>query len=371
MTVLSQEVEPLNDVVSHFLPPGTAAEVREYGNGNIHKTYLVTPAGGGEPLLLQRLNTGVFPDPALVMRNIRAVCRHLDARAAHAAPSYGRRWEVPHVQPTHDGADHWQADDGSYWRALRFIGRSRTIETVQEPAVAREVGHALGTFHALLADLPADRLEDTLPGFHIAPAYLARYDEVARSVETPRSAEEAWCARFIADHRSWVPVLEQAREQGILRLRPIHGDPKVNNILFDDATGQAIAMVDWDTVKPGLVQYDIGDCLRSSCNPDGEETARWQDVRFDPVLGKAVLEGYLAVARDFFTDADFDSIPEAARLIAFELGLRFYTDHLAGDTYFKVARRGQNLARALVQLRLAQSVDEGFEDLRGIVQALR
>jgi hypothetical protein len=119
------------------------------------------------------------------------------------------------------------------------------------------------------------------------------------------------------------------------------------------------------------VQYDIGDCLRSSCNPDGEETARWQDVQFDPVLAKALLEGYLAVARAFFDEADFEFLPDSVRLLAFELGLRFFTDHLEDDVYFKVSRRGQNLARALVQFRLAQSIDECFDDLRGIVQALR
>lgn len=365
MTLVSPELFPLHDVASRFFPTDQSAVIREYGNGNINKTYLVTPDDGrGEPVLLQRLNTRVFPRPELVMGNIRAVSRHL---ARQVDP--GHRWEVPHVLLTHEGADHWQAGDGSFWRALRFIQRSRSVDLVRDPALAREVGRALGTFHALVGDLPADELADTLPGFHVAPGYLASYDRVAG---TPtHSSEEVWCAEFIARHRDWVPVLEDAREQGLLRLRPIHGDPKVNNILFDDETGRAIAMIDWDTVKPGLVQYDIGDCLRSSCNPDGEETADWQNVRFDLQLGRAVLEGYLAVARTFFDDADFDFIPEAARLIAFELGLRFFTDHLAGDVYFSVSHRGHNLARALVQFRLAQSIDECFDELRRTVQSLR
>jgi len=372
MTMGSQETAPLHEVASRFLPPSRNAVIQEYGNGNINKTYLVTPEGGhGEPFLLQRLNTRVFQQPDLVMRNIRSISRHLEQRTLHADDANGRRWEVPYVILTNEGSDHWQANDGSYWRALRFIGHSQTVDTVQDPDLAREVGHALGTFHALLSDLPAEELADTLPGFHIAPEYLAHYDKAAPSADSPRSGEEEWCVRFIHENRDWVPVLERAREQGILRLRPIHGDPKVNNILFDDITGRAIAMVDLDTIKPGLVQYDIGDCLRSACNPDGEETDRWQDVRFDPVLGKAVLEGYLAVARGFFDDADFDFLPESVRLIAFELGLRFFTDHLEGDVYFKVSRRGQNLARALVQFRLAQSIHEHFDELRGIVQALR
>ena len=365
------ETDQLHEVASRFLPPSWGATIREYGNGNINKTYLVSPEGGrGEPFLLQRLNTKVFQQPDLVMRNIGSVMRHLAKRAMHAEPGVGRRWEIPHVLLTGEGSDHWLAGDGSFWRAQRFIGESQTVDEVRDPDRAREVGYALGTFHSLLSDLPWEELTDTLPGFHIAPEYLARYDQVSRPPD-PLSSEEEWCVRFIAEHRDWVPVLERAREQGILRLRPIHGDPKVNNILFDAATEQAIGMVDLDTVKPGLVQYDIGDCLRSSCNPDGEETAHWRDVQFDPVLGKAVLEGYLAVARGFFDAADFDFLPESVRLIAFELGLRFFTDHLAGDTYFKVARRGHNLARALVQFRLAQSVHERFDELRDIVKALR
>lgn len=371
MTAGTQESAFLTEVASRFLPPSQAAAIREYGSGNINKTYLVTPEGGhGEPFLLQRLNTHVFKQPDLVMRNIRSISRHLEQRTEHA-PATGRRWEVPHVLLTNEGSDHWLASDGSYWRALRFIGHSRTVDTVRDAAMAREVGHALGTFHALLSDLPVAELADTLPGFHIAPGYLAHYDKVVPSASSPLSSEEEWCVRFISEHRDWVPVLERAREQGILRLRPIHGDPKVNNILFDDTSGQAIAMVDLDTIKPGLVQYDIGDCLRSACNPSGEETERWQDVQFDPVLGKAVLEGYLSVARSFFDAADFDYLPESVRLIAFELGLRFFADHLEGDVYFNVSRRGQNLARALVQFRLAQSIHEHFDELRGIVQALR
>ena len=372
MTVVAQELDPLHDVAPRFLPPGRRAAIREFGNGNINKTYLVTPEdAGAEPFLLQRLNTRVFQRPDLVMRNIAVVARHLENRTMSDDLASGRRWDVPQVLRTHDGQDHWQAEDGSYWRAWRFIPRSRSIDLVREPAEAREVGYALGTFHALLADLPADDLADTLPGFHVAPSYLARYDAVAPEAGFEPSPEEAWCLRFVAAHRGWVPVLEDALERGVLRLRPIHGDPKVNNLLFDDMTGQAIAVVDWDTIKPGLVQYDIGDCLRSSCNPAGEETEDWHAVRFDPALGQAVLEGYLAVARGFFDDADFDFVPEAARLIAFELGLRFFTDHLEGDVYFKVARRGQNLARALVQFRLAQSIDEGMDDLRRVVDALR
>lgn len=371
MTVRAEEIDQLLEVASQFLPRGQIPAIQEYGNGNINQTYLVTPKSGlGEPFLLQKLNTTVFQRPDLVMRNIRSVIAHVERRITEIRPSGGRRWNVLNVLLTGKGSDHWQTTDGAYWRALSFIGGSHTVDTVRSPGQAREVGFALGTFHALLCDLPPEELSDTLPGFHVTPGYLARFDEIDRAPSL-RSSEEEWCVRFITQHRNWAPLLERAREQGILRIRPIHGDPKVNNILFDDLSSEAIAMVDLDTVKPGLAQYDIGDCLRSSCNPAGEEAELWQNVRFDLVLGRAVLEGYLAVARGFFDAADFDFVPESTRLIAFELGLRFFTDHLAGDVYFSVSRHGQNLSRALVQFKLAQSIDDGLDELRGIVTALR
>ena len=167
------------------------------------------------------------------------------------------------------------------------------------------------------------------------------------------------------------PVLEEARAQGRLSLRPIHGDPKVNNVLLDTATGQAVALVDLDTVKPGLVHYDIGDCLRSGCNPWGEETEHWEAVRFDPDLGRALLQGYLARARDFLTDHDYHYLFDAIRLIAFELGLRFFTDYLAGNVYFKARRPEHNLARALVQFKLTESIEAQETAIRAFIRDLR
>ena len=142
------------------------------------------------------------------------------------------------------------------------------------PGTPGEVGYALGRFHNLLSDLAPDHLSDTLPGFHLTPGYLAHYDEVLERRGARPSPEVNYGLRFVAERRAFAPVLEDARAQGRLRLRPMHGDPKVNNVMLDTATGQAVALVDLDTVKPGLVHYDIGDCLRSGCNPLGEETER-------------------------------------------------------------------------------------------------
>jgi Ser/Thr protein kinase RdoA (MazF antagonist) len=176
---------------------------------------------------------------------------------------------------------------------------------------------------------------------------------------------------FIKVRRGWASVLEQARQDGTLTLRPIHGDPKVNNVMLDAATGQAVSLIDLDTVKPGLVQYDLGDCLRSGCNPWGEETTDWEKVRFEPDLCRAILGGYLSRARDFLTTNDYIYIYDAIRLIAFELGLRFFTDYLAGNVYFKAAHPQHNLARALVQFKLTESLESQESIIRHLIRELR
>ena len=232
------------------------------------------------------------------------------------------------------------------------------------------MGWALGTFHALVDDLPAEMLADTLDGFHVTPLYLRRYDEVLAAKEPAASPEVRFCMDFIRARRGLAEVLEKAIRRGVLRLRPIHGDPKANNILIDTKTRRAVAIVDLDTVKPGLLHYDIGDCLRSSCNPAGEEAGDGEAVEFDTDLCRAVLAGYFSAAGNFLTPQDREYIFDAVRLIAFELGLRFFTDHLEGNVYFKVGREEQNLARALVQFRLAASIESLERSIRRIIREM-
>ena len=273
--------------------------------------------------------------------------------------------------PARDGEEAWVEDGESFWRMLTYVEGSRTVDVPEDAEQAREVGQALGSFHALIHDLPVDTLADTLEGFHVTPLYLAQYRRALAEHRGPVGEELAWAQAFVAEREELADVLEGARERGELRPRPIHGDPKVNNVLLDAGSGAAIGLVDLDTVKPGLVQWDIGDCLRSACNPLGEETEDWRAVRFDPSLAEALLTGYLGAARGFLEETDYAYVVPAIRLIAFELGLRFLADHLAGDVYFRTTRPGHNLARALVQFRLTESIEAQAADLEAIVARLR
>jgi Ser/Thr protein kinase RdoA (MazF antagonist) len=355
-----------------FTSPGRVLDIREYGNGNVNDTFLVTVTGAAKPyFILQRLNLQVFRRPELVMGNLGIVSDHVRRRLALAPLGPGRRFEVPRVLLTREGRDHFTGPGGSFWRALSFIDAAETFDTIKDTGHAREVGYALGRFHHLLSDLSPDRLADTLPGFHITPGYLAHYDEVLGRQGARQSPEVNYGLRFVAERRTWAPVLEDATAHGRLSLRPIHGDPKVNNVMLDTATGQAVGLVDLDTVKPGLVHYDIGDCLRSGCNPLGEETEDWEAVRFEPELCRAILTGYLSLAQDFLTENDYAYLYDAIRLLPFELGLRFFTDYLAGNVYFKARHPEHNLARALVQFKLTESIESQATEIRAIIRDLR
>jgi Ser/Thr protein kinase RdoA (MazF antagonist) len=359
-------------VAEQFARQGQVLDVREYGSGNVNDTFLVILDSPGEKrFILQRLKTQVFRRPELVMRNLRTVSDHVRQRLERAPLSPGHRWEVPRVLPAQDARDHFIDPNGSFWRALSFIDGAETFDIIKDMAHAREVGYALGMFHHLLSDLPPDRLADTLKGFHVTPRYLRHYDAVLAKTRARPSPEVDYCLQLVRARRTLAPVLEQAKAQGRLRLRPIHGDPKVNNVMMDTITKQAVSLVDLDTVKPGLVHYDIGDCLRSGGNPLGEETEQWEMVRFEPELAQAILKGYLSLARDFLTASDYEYLFEAIRLIAFELGLRFFTDYLAGNVYFKARHREHNLVRALVQFKLTESIESQAAAIGTIIQDLR
>lgn len=363
--------EQLLEAAERFAAPGRIADVQPHGSGNVHETFLVLRRGRDEaPFILQRLNTHVFRRPELVMQNMRTVTEHILGRLHRIGLPAGRRWEVLRLLSTEEGKELWFDADGRCWRALTFISTAQSFDTIRDGGDAEEVGYALGLFHRLISDLPAQKLADTLEGFHVTPRYLARYDTALGRCHHPQSPELAYALAFVNERRAFASVLEAALAQGTLVLRPIHGDPKMNNIMIDPATRRAVSMIDLDTVKPGLVQYDIGDCLRSCCNPLGEETERWEEVRFEPDLCRPILRGYLTWARAFLTANDYDFLFAAVRLIAFELGLRFFTDHLEGNVYFKAKHVEHNLVRALVQFKLTASIESQEGTVRAIIRDL-
>ena len=359
-------------IAEQFTSQGRIIELQEYGSGNINHTFLVTLQNSTDKhFILQRLNTQVFCQPKLVMDNISVLTERVLQRSQQEISTTDRCWQIPRVLLTKEGQNYWIDDNGDFWRAISFIANSQSFDTIQDLNHAGEIGFGLGMFHNLINDLPVHKLADTLVGFHITPSYLQHYERVLANTNPKSSPEVNYCLKFISDRANWAQVLETAKAQGKLHLRTIHGDPKINNIMLDKTSNKAIAMVDLDTVKPGLIHYDIGDCLRSGCNPLGEETEDWEVVNFEPQLAQAILQGYLNVARNFLTTNDYDYIYESIRLLAFELGLRFFTDYLAGNVYFKANHSQHNLLRALVQFKLTESIESQATAICNIILDMR
>lgn len=232
----------------------------------------------------------------------------------------------------------------------------------------------LGQFHRLLSDLDPAKLGHPLPGFHVTPLYLSAYDA---TLDSPGAAGRIDAApdaarsmmRFIGARRDAACVLQRAHEAGSLRARLIHGDPKVNNIMIDDDTGKGTAIIDLDTVGPGLLPHDVGDALRSIANPAGEEVVDLSLVRFDMDLCAAFCSGYLRFAGESLDAPERSGLFDAIRILPFELGLRFFEDYLHGDVYFKVRRPGHNLDRARVQFRLCELIESAEVEIRRVVEA--
>ncbi len=338
-------MDDLIAIAEQFNLPGKVRDVHSFGSGNINNQ-----------------------QPELVVKNMAVITTHMRKRLQHEPLEEGRRWEVPDVIITREGRDHWIHKDGSVWRAISFIEGVQSYRTIRDLEHGKEAGFALGMFHNLLSDLPKGRLSDTLEGFHITPAYLSHYDKVLEGTTVPGSGDIAYCNEFVRKRRSWAHVLEKAREEGRISLRTIHGDPKIDNIMIDIKTGRAVSIIDLDTVKPGLVHYDIGDCLRSGCNPLGEDSEQLENIYFDTDCCRAILQGYVSAAGNFLTRGDHDFIYDSIRLLAFELGLRFFTDFLEGDVYFRTRYEKHNLIRALVQFKLTESIESRESAIREIIK---
>ncbi len=362
-------------IAVQFSVAGRPVSVSPTGSGNVNDTYLAIfrTTFSEERFILQRINRKVFADPSLIMENLRVVTSHVHRRLEAEADDADRIWQLPRIIPTKSGEDFIVDEKGDCWRAISLIASATAYDSIQSLEHAREAGQVLGQFQRLISDIEPSLLHDTLPGFHVTPHYLEELDaalstesgrELARSTTGARA-----CLKFIKERRDWCPLLEEARASGVLLLRPTHGDPKISNIMIDEETGQGTCIIDLDTVKPGLIHYDFGDCLRSACNPVGEDEQDLEEVYFDTDLCQAIVKGYMKYAAEFLTAADRHYLFDSIRLITFELGLRFFADHLAGDVYFKTRYEGHNLHRARVQFKLCESIETREPVIRRILDS--
>lgn len=343
---------------AHFV--SDLRSIRELGQGNINATYLVQT--GSRSIILQRINPTVFADPFAVVRNFIRITEYLTRENSRT----GGAFLVASLIATSNGQPCWEDRAGGIWRAQSFIdGTAVSVLSGRSQAVA--IGRCLGWFHRLTADIGCGDFEVPLPGFHVLPQYLAEYDRVARESDRQWSPAERRCMAAVEEMRTRAPLFQRLCGEGRLRLRIVHGDPKVENFLFD-GVGRVVSLIDLDTAGPGLLHHDLGDCLRSCCNVQGE-SADAETIAFDLDSCRAFFEGYADEMGGLLGGYDRRLIFDALLLITFELGLRFFTDHLRGDSYFRVRYRGENLDRAAAQVALLESIGEQEADIRGVFSA--
>jgi Ser/Thr protein kinase RdoA (MazF antagonist) len=361
----------LTAIISQFSIPGSLLKAERFGSGLINDTWLCEFRDGGEirKYILQRINAAVFKHPEQVMENVEVVTTHIADRLR----SRGVRdpsTVTPALTRTRSGSSFLRDDAGAYWRMFHFIEAGAVYDTVRDANHAYQVGRGLGAFQALVSDLSPDRLHDTLPGFHYTPKYLHEYDEALKADEKGRAAGAVSEWEFVSRRRSLAPALTGLIASKEIPLRVVHNDPKANNIMIHAVTGEALCMLDLDTVKPGIVHFDFGDCVRSAANPAGEDAQDLDAVAFDLSLFEAIAKGYLQEAGAFLTKKEISLLPLSVKVITFELGIRFLADHLRGDTYFKIKYPSHNLHRARVQFRLLESSEAAEQRMSSFIADL-
>ncbi len=354
----------LAHIISQFNIPGSLIKAERFGSGLINDTYLCVfgDAGGMRHTILQRINTAVFTRPEQVMSNVEIVTAHLAARLRREGV-VDPASVMPGLVATRSGRSFLRAEDGSCWRMFNFIAAGAVYEAVVDEKHAYEIGRCLGRFQALVSDILPDALFDTLPGFHYTPVYLEAYEAVLSRDSEGRAREVRAELDFISSRRKLASRLTDLIASKELPLRIVHHDPKVNNIMIDHASGKALCMLDLDTVKAGIVHFDFGDCVRSAANPAGEDAQDPASARLDMRYFRSIASGYLREAGSFLTQKERAVLALSVQVITFELGLRFLTDYLQGDRYFKIQRRGHNLHRARVQFKLLESIEAEAEDM--------
>jgi hypothetical protein len=339
-------------VARHFDLRGDFVSASPYGSGHINDTYcaVVDQSGTRVRYVAQRINHHIFKNPPALMENIRRVTEHLIQKSA-GQPDLSRR--VLTLIPARGGpAFHCDAQ-GNYWRVYLFIEKARTFDAVETAQQAFQAAKAFGQFQKLLSDLPAPRLHDTIPDFHHTPKRFAALEKAIEADVANRAQLAKDEIAFALHRKAATSVLLDAH----LPERVTHNDTKFNNVMLDDATGEGICVIDLDTVMPGLALYDFGDMVRTTTSPAKEDERDLTKVTMQFPMFEALARGYLSTA-DFLTAAEKKLLPFSGKLITFEIGLRFLTDFLAGDTYFKVHRDGHNLDRCRTQFKLVQSIEE-------------
>jgi Ser/Thr protein kinase RdoA (MazF antagonist) len=361
----------LKELISHtalkFRITGDPLDAFPVTAGHINDSWrILTTAGEQESYILQKINSNVFKNIPELMQNILRVTKHLEKKILSADPD-ASHFSVLRLIPSTDGEPAIKDKEGNWWRMFNFINGTRSYDTVVSPELAEAAGNAFGRFQYLAADIPSEELIVTIPDFHNMGFRLRNFRNSVSCDAASRVHEVQQEIRFAEERAYSMMAMQGLVDTGQLPLRVTHNDTKCNNVLFNE-DNKAVCIVDLDTVMPGTVLHDFGDAIRTGANTGAEDEKDLQKVGLNIDLFAAYARGYLSIANRFLTPVEKENLAFSARFMTYIIGLRFLTDHLDGDRYYRIAFPGHNLQRARAQFRLLESMEERFGEMQKIIK---
>lgn len=358
----------VREAIANFNFTGRLKDRRPFGSGHINDTYLLTfEIGdmGDMSAILQRMNREIFTQPVELMENIVGVTSYLREKIIENGGDPER--ETLNIIPAKDGKAYYVDSKGEYWRSYKFITDAKCYDQVEKPEDFYESAVAFGNFQRLLADYPADTLHETIKGFHDTRARFEVFKQAVAQDVCGRAASVDREIEFVLAHEETARVLGEFQEKGLVPLRVTHNDTKLNNIMIDNTTRKGICVIDLDTVMPGLAVNDFGDSIRFGASTGAEDEKDLSKVSCSMELFEIYVKGFLQGCAGSLTPTEVELLPMGAKVMTYECGMRFLTDYLQGDHYFKIHREEHNLDRARTQFKLVEDMEAKWDIMKEIV----
>ena len=353
---------------SHFNVFGDFVSAAPYGSGHINDTYAAVYDQGGREVryIFQRINHLVFKQPVQVMENIDRVLQHQHTK--YADNPHATRRAMTLITTLKDELPYFQDEEGNYWRIYVMIEDAMTYDILESKDQAFQAAKAFADFQKMLTDIPGGRLHETIPGFHNTPKRFAALIEALNADVANRAKLAKPEIDFMLKQKDMVSVLLDLQAEGKIPERITHNDTKLNNVMIDDVTGEGVCVIDLDTVMPGLALYDFGDMVRTGTSPVAEDEQDISKVSMQMDMFEALAGGYLSSAAGFLNETEIEYLPFSGKLITIEIGIRFLTDFLAGDVYFKTHRDNHNIERCRTQIALFKSIEQQEQQMNDFIK---
>ena len=358
-------LEKISSICAEFDIDAKVTDAVSFGNGNINLTYLVS-FDKDFRCVLQRINTNVFKKPDELMENVMGVTAFVSKKLAERGEDVTRG--TLSFYATKDGRNYYTDDEGYAWRMYRCVENATAYDSAEKEGLLYEAAYAFGRFQQLLGEYPAETLYETIPDFHNTPARYKAFEEALANNAAGRADSVAREIDILRKYAPRASVVTDALESGEIPTRVTHNDTKLNNVLIDDETGKGICVIDLDTVMPGSLLYDFGDSVRFAANNGAEDAEDLSEVWLDLDRFTEYSKGFLCGVGEAITEREKEFLPMSVFLLTYELALRFMTDYLNGDTYFKIKYPEHNIVRTRAQIKLLEDIDAKLEKMEDIVK---